>query len=48
MVNQKSLRNIFLLLTALFSITSCEIKGDKRKHRGTRNYPGDYNRNIRS
>lgn len=33
MMNQKLLCNIFLLLTALFSITSCEIKGDKKKNR---------------
>lgn len=34
MMNQKPLCNIFLLLTALLSITSCEIKGDKKKLMG--------------
>lgn len=50
MMNQKPLRNLFLLLTALLSITSCEIKGDKKKHRGViemnKTVPGIYRGTI--
>ena len=50
MMNQKPLRNLFLLSTALLSITSCEIKGDKRKHRGViemnKTVPGIYQGTI--
>lgn len=49
-MNQKPLSNLFLLLTALLSITSCEIKGDKRKHKGViemnKTMPGIYQGTI--
>ena len=50
MMNQKPLRNLFLLSTALLSITSCEIKGDKKKQRGViemnKTVPGIYQGTI--